>query len=389
MCGMCLPHCPTYRLSRDEGESPRGRISLIQGLASGRLAATPRLEAHLDHCLGCRACEAVCPSGVPYGEIIDGGRALLYDRHPNPPVPPLLNTLVLNRGHRRRAGSLLRLVQHSRLPALARSLGLTGSIARLEALLPPLEPQTALPEYYPPQGEPRGAVGLFVGCIAELADRVTLRSAIALLTRFGYHVHLPAAQGCCGALHLHHGDAATARALAEANAAAFNALDLAALVTTASGCGQTLAEYARYDHPALKAPVRDISGFLAALPWPEDLSLAPLRKRVAVHDPCTLRGEKSPYHLLARIPEIDLQALPDNDRCCGAAGSYMLQQPAIADRLRDDKLAALKALNADVLVTSNLGCALHLRAGIDAAKLNIDVMHPVALISQQSLATET
>lgn len=383
MCGMCLPHCPTYRLSRDEGESPRGRIALVQGLASGRLDATPRLEAHLRHCLDCRACEAVCPSGVPYGEIIDGGRALLYDRHPTRPVPPLLNTLVLDRRRRRWAGRLLRLVQRCGLRKLSRALPLPRPLTRLAALLPPLAAQTALRDYYPPQGEARGAVGLFIGCFAEFADRTTLHAAIALLTRFGYGVHVPAAQGCCGALHLHHGDAASARALAAVNAAAFNAVQLDAVVTTASGCGLTVAEYARYDHPALKAPVRDVSDFLAALPWPEDIGLAPLNARVAVHDPCSLRGDKAAYRLLQRIPDIDVRALPDNGRCCGAAGSYMLREPDTADRLRDDKLGALQSLGADILVTSNLGCALHLRAGIEAAGLNIEVIHPVALLKKQ------
>jgi len=384
MCGMCLPHCPTYQLSRDEGESPRGRIALIQGLASGRLAATPRLEAHLDHCLGCRACEAVCPSAVPYGEIIDAGRALLYDRQPTPAVPPLLTTLVLDRRRRRRAGRLLRLAQRSGLQTLGRLFGLIRRFAQLGALLPPLPAQTPLGEYHPPCGAHRGTVGLFIGCLADIIDRDTLRSATFLLTRFGYGVHLPTAQGCCGAIHLHHGDGATARRLAAANAAAFNALTLDAVISTVGGCGLTLAEYARYDHPTLTAPVHDVSAFLTRLPWPDDLHLAPLAKRVAVHEPCTLRGDKSPYRLLARIPGIDLRPLPDNGRCCGAAGTYMLRQPEIANGLRDDKLRALRSLGAEILVTSNLGCALHLRAGIREAKLDIEVTHPISLLDRQT-----
>jgi glycolate oxidase iron-sulfur subunit len=383
MCGMCLPHCPTYQLSRDEGESPRGRIALIQGLAGGRLDPTPRLETHLRHCLDCRACEAVCPSGVPYGEIIDGGRALLYDRRPTRPLPPFLNRLVLDRRHRRWAGRLLHTAQRCGLRKLGRALVLPRPLRRLAALLPPLAAQTALQEYYPPQGETRGAVGLFTGCFADLVDRATLHAAVTLLTRFGYGVHVPANQGCCGALHLHHGDAATARSLAAANAAAFNALQLDAVITTASGCGLTMAEYDRYDRPAIKAPVRDISRFIAGLPWPEDLRLAPLNARVAVHDPCSLRGDKAPYRLLQHLPGADVRALPDNGRCCGAAGSYMLREPDTADRLRDDKLTALKSLGADILVTSNLGCALHLRAGLEAAALDIEVMHPIALLKKQ------
>jgi len=383
MCGMCLPHCPTYQLSRDEGESPRGRIALIQGLASGRLAVTPRLVAHLDHCLGCRACEAICPSGVPFGEIIDAGRAILYDRQPTPAVPPLLAALVLDRGHRRRAGRLLRWAQRSGLQTLGHLLGLMRGFARLESLLPPLPAQTPLKEFYPPSGTRRGTVGLFIGCLADIVDRDTLRSAAVVLTRLGYGVHLPTTQGCCGAIHLHHGDAATARSLAASNAAAFNGLKLDAVISTASGCGQTLAEYARHDYPTLTAPVHDISAFLTRVSWPDDLYVAPLVKRAAVHEPCTLRGDPSPCRLLARIPGIDLRPLPDNGRCCGAAGTYMLREPEIANGLRHDKLAALRSLDAEILVTSNLGCALHLRAGIREAKLAIEVVHPISLLDRQ------
>lgn len=389
MCGMCLPHCPTYQITRDEGESPRGRIALIQGLANGRLALNPRLENHLDHCLGCRACEAICPSGVAYGEIIDGGRALIHQQRKTAPARRLLNSLVPRPRRLRLLGRILRLLQRSGLQGLARSIGMTRALglARLDALLPPLAPLPAWRDYYPPVGNQRGEVALFLGCFADFADRPTLNAAVRILTRVGYGVHIPRRQACCGALHLHQGDRHIARHLAECNAAAFNTLRVDAVIDTASGCGATLVEYPRYDFPRLETPIRDINTFLADLPWPADLGLAPLAKKVAIHDPCSLshvlRQAKAPYQLLARIPELETVALPDNRRCCGAAGSYMLTQAEIADRLRDDKIAALQQLDADILVTSNPGCALHLRAGINAAGLNIPVMHPVELLSQQ------
>ena len=393
MCGMCLPHCPTYQISRDEGESPRGRISLIQGLASGRLELNARLETHLDHCLGCRACEAVCPSGVSYGEIIDGGRALMHGLDETMPALRLLNSLVPRPRRLRLAGRILRLLQRSGLQVLARGTGITRAmgLARLDALLPPLAPLPAWQDYYPPVGKQRGTVALFLGCFAEFTDRHTLDATVHILTRFGYGIHIPRRQTCCGALHLHQGDRRIAQHLADCNAAAFNTLQVDAIINTASGCGATLAEYPRNDFPPLDAPVRDINTFLADLPWPEETRLAPLTKRVAVHDPCSLshvlHQAKSPYQLLAQIPNLDLIPLPDNQRCCGAAGSYMLTEPEIADRLRDDKIAPLRKLDADILVTSNLGCALHLRAGIRAAGLNVEVMHPVALLAQQLRAT--
>ncbi len=389
MCGMCLPHCPTYQISRDEGESPRGRIALIQGLASGRLALSARLEAHLDRCLGCRACEAVCPSGVAYGEIIDGGRALIRQRREIPPASSFINTLVTKPRRLRVLGKALRFYQRSGLRGLARAAGAlrTARLRRLDALLPTLPPLDAWRDYYPPVGEQRGDVALFLGCFADFADRPTLDAAIRLLTLCGYGVHIPAGQACCGALHLHRGDARTAQSLAHRNCTAFNALHADALITTASGCGATLAEYAQNHLGNLQAPVRDINAFLADMPWPEALTPTPLAKRVAVHDPCSLRHvlhqAQAPYQLLQRIPGIELLALPDNQRCCGAAGSYMLSEPENAERLRDDKIAALRQLDAEILVTSNLGCALHLRAGIRAAGLPTEVMHPVALLARQ------
>jgi len=389
MCGMCLPHCPTYQLSRDEGESPRGRIALIQGLASGRLALNPHLEAHLDHCLGCRACEAMCPSGVPYGEIIDGGRAAIREQLKTSPSPRWLHALITKPRRLRLLGHVLRLYQRSGLQWLARASGITRAtgLTRLEALLPPLAPLAAWRDFYPQAGKRRGEVVLFLGCFADFADRPTLNAAIHVLTVCGYGVHVPATQACCGALHLHQGDPRTAHSLAQRNVDACKGLKIDAVITTASACGATLAEYPLNNFPRLPAPVRDISAFLLGLPWPDEISLAPLAKRVAVHDPCSLthvlRQAKPPYQLLSRIPGIDLVALPDNRRCCGAAGSYMITQAETADRLRDEKIAALQTLNAEILVTSNIGCALHLRAGIEAAGLNIEVMHPVALIARQ------
>ncbi|MEJ2565948.1 MAG: (Fe-S)-binding protein [Gammaproteobacteria bacterium] len=389
MCGMCLPHCPTYQIARDEGESPRGRIALIQGLANGRLALTPRMEDHLEHCLGCRACEAMCPSGVAYGEIIDGGRALLHQLSKTEPRPRLLYSLVPRPRRLRLFGRILRLVQLSGLQALARGTGMTRvlSLGRLDALLPRLAPLPSWRAYSPPTGRQRGEVALFLGCFADFADRPTLNAAVRVLTRLGYGVHIPPRQSCCGALHLHQGDRHIAGHLAECNAAAFNGLQVDAIIHAASGCGATLTEYPRNDFPQLDAPIHDISTFLAANPWPEETGLAPLPKRVAIHDPCSLshvlRQAGAPYQLLARIPGLEIVALPDNRRCCGAAGSYMLTQADVADRLRDDKIKALRTLDAQILATSNPGCALHLRAGIKAAGLNIAVMHPIEVLARQ------
>ncbi len=394
MCGLCLPHCPTYHKTRDEAESPRGRISLIQGLNSGHLPYSEKLAGHLDRCLSCRACEAVCPSGVRYGEIIDGARAALAEQRPPAPRWQRLawrwtTRLLAERSQLYRATRALRLIQKSGLQTLARFSGITrrGQLARLDALLPPLQALPAWPQYIPARGAARGDVGLFLGCASDAVDRDSLNAAITLLTRLGYGVHLPAAQTCCGALHQHAGESATANEFAQRNLAAFNAQPLAAIISVASGCGATLADYPRAHGNAFTAPVRDISEFLNDISWPEDIRCAPLPKKVAVHDPCTLthvlRKQQAPYSLLARIPQIDLIPLADNRRCCGAAGSYMLSQPDMAESLRDDKITALKDSGADILLTSNIGCALHLRAGLRAAGMDIEIMHPVTLLARQ------
>ena len=398
MCGLCLPHCPTYLKTRDEAESPRGRISLIQGLNSGRLPYSEKLAGHLDRCLTCRACEAVCPSGVRYGEIIDGARAALSEQRPPAPRWRQLawrwaTRAVSDRRRLYRDTRLLRLIQKSGLQTLARLSGLSrrGTLARLDALLPPLQPLPAWPKYIPALGPARGNVGLFLGCASDAVDRDTLNAAVQILTRLGYGVHLPAAQTCCGALHLHAGEAATARSLAQRNLAAFNAQSFDAIITVASGCGATLAEYPRNNGNAFTAPVRDISDFLNDIDWPDDIHCAPLPEKVAVHDPCTLshvlRKQQAPYSLLARIPQIVLIALPDKHRCCGAAGSYMLSQPDMAESLRADKIAALKHSGAEILLTSNIGCALHLRAGLRAAGSDVEIMHPVTLLARQMKST--
>lgn len=389
MCGMCLPHCPTYHLTRDEAESPRGRISLIQGLSSGRLPHSSALDAHLDHCLACRACEAVCPSGVRYGEIITGARTVFTK--PRAPTPThrlarWAGTIILDRQRLYRYGRLLRLMQRSGLPRWARRLGLRGRLARMATLLPPLPRVTPWRAHSPAEGETRGEVALFIGCISDLAERAALHAAVKLLNRAGYGVHVPSAQTCCGALHLHRGDRATAETLARRNVAAFQQRGLDAIVAVSSGCGATLGDYARSGH-ALGAPLRDVSDFLDSIIQPDSLAFAPLPKKVAVHDPCTLthvlRKDKAPHALLQRIPQIELIPLPDARRCCGAAGSYMLTEPAMADALRAEKISALAALKPDILVTSNIGCALHLRAGLAAAGLNIQVLHPVELLARQ------
>ncbi|MCW9059751.1 MAG: (Fe-S)-binding protein [Gammaproteobacteria bacterium] len=397
MCGLCLPHCPTYGLSRDEGDSPRGRIALMQGLDSGALPVGERLLGHLDRCLECRACEAMCPSEVPFGRLMDAARARVEPHRPRRPGSRRLRRWgfgLLRRPRRLRTlARVLRYYQRSGLQWLVRHSGLLRllRLAPLEARLPRLQRPLAA-GHHSAVGPMRGRVALFTGCVESVAGADTQRDALRLLTRLGYEVVIPKNQGCCGALAQHNGDPATAAELARANLAAFDATGLEAIVSTASGCGVQLAAYgALYEADYPRAAdfadkVLDISSFLAARDWPQGL-LQARPETIAVHDPCTLRHglkqHRAVYPLLARVPGLKTVTLNTTGACCGAAGSHVLTQPAQAEALRRPHIEQLRALGVRTLVSSNIGCALHLAAGIREAGLEIEVLHPVTLLARQ------
>ena len=377
-CGLCLPHCPTYRLSRVEAESPRGRISLVQGLVSGVLSPSERLDGHLASCLECRACESVCPSLVGVGSIMDQ----VYARR-TLTLPPWRRQLRLgwlkSLGSPRlmraaqRLGALYRLVGGARL---ARRLGLSrlplvNAYARLAEGLQP-----------PPRWEPQGAEGaevaVFLGCSSEVTQAGALEAAAQVLGRLGIPMARPGGQGCCGAMLRHNGFPREADQRLQRNAAA---LGDRVLVGVASACVAELRA-----HPGL-AQAAELCAYLDAVSWPNGLNLSPLSADVLVHEPCSHRnqlgGNGAVHRLLARIPALRVAALPDNALCCGAAGTYLLQHPDTALALLEPKLAHLNRLRPSFLVTTNPGCALHLAAGLREAGLPTEVCHPVELIARQ------
>ncbi|RFA39488.1 (Fe-S)-binding protein [Alkalilimnicola ehrlichii] len=253
-CGLCLPHCPTYRETEDESEGPRGRISLLQGLALNALEPTPALAGHIDRCLGCRACEAACPAKVRYSEILQLGRAELADRGALRPtwVGRLGYRLPSHRRLLKGASWALFAYQRSGLQTVAKRLRLPQrlGLARADTYLPqPLLAPTKPKPFHPARGKRRGGVALFTGCTGEALAAGTLASAITLLTRLGYDVHVPQSQGCCGALNAHAGQTGAAAALRRRNLAAFAEPDIDHIIHFASGCGAELKSYASDEAP--------------------------------------------------------------------------------------------------------------------------------------------
>ncbi|MBI3457191.1 MAG: 4Fe-4S dicluster domain-containing protein [Candidatus Rokubacteria bacterium] len=393
-CGICLPQCPTYRVLGQEMDSPRGRIYLMRAAAEGRIGFTENFVLHMDRCLGCRACETACPSGVPFGRLLEEVRGQIERRVPRPLSRRLLGRLVLGTFPDRRrlalALRILQLYQRSGLQHLVRATGLLRHFPRLaamEGLLPPLGGVAgdAVGARLEPAGASRGTVALLTGCVQALLFPEVNEATARLLVRAGYTVLVPRAQACCGALHLHWGDRAGARRLARANVAAFTGPEW--VVTNAAGCGAALRDYGHLlgdDRHAseLAARVRDVSELLAAaLPEPRH----PLALTVTYHEPCHLahgqRVREAPRTILRTIPGLRLVELPESDLCCGSAGVYNLLEPEIAAQLLGRKLDRIAETGAEVVASGNPGCLLQLRMGLRARGVKIRAHHPVELLA--------
>jgi glycolate oxidase iron-sulfur subunit len=376
-CGLCLPHCPTYLNWVNEADSPRGRISLIQALACGELQDSPGLEVHLDRCLSCLACETACPSGVRYGELIDGGRALLNRQHRGRRHRLRLFDLLSDRPRLDRWRSLYRRLRRLRLTHLS-GLIPVASWRRLAKLGDQLsEESRPLTGLYPARRPSGRLVQLFIGCVSSQTEQTLMRDAIALLSHLGFAVEIPENQGCCGAMHRHNGFPERAETLCDSNRKRLQRSRAEGLITLASACHLELTHY--LDSPL---PVVGLVEFLLDLP-PESLPpLKPLSCRVALHIPCSSREDRS-RQLLNRIPGIELIDLPENGICCGAAGSYLLTQPVASTTLGNAKIDHLRASGATILITSNTGCVLQFRQLIQEAGLMIEVLHPAQLFARQ------
>jgi glycolate oxidase iron-sulfur subunit len=396
-CGLCLTACPTYLATGSEVSSPRGRIYLLRGVAEGKIPLGPVVaeEAHL--CLGCRACESACPSGVEFGAMIDqarwavrraglrGGLAARIEGW-------LLRGVVVRPRRLRWLANLLSLVQQLGLDLLLLPL-LPQRLREAHGLLPAIpdrRERAPLPAFTPAEGERRGRVAFFTGCVAaELLPEVN-RATVRVLTRNGFEVVVPGEQTCCGALHAHTGDLETARELARRNAAVLGTAPVDAVVVNAAGCGAALREAPVWiggEGEAMAARVRDVSEFLDevglrdAATDSEGESL-----RVCYDDPCHLVHAQgiaaAPRRLLEQIPGLELVDHHEPESCCGAAGIYNITHPAMSRTVLARKMDFLEAADPDIIATGNPGCLMQLREGARERGMRARVCHPLELLDE-------
>lgn len=384
-CGLCLPHCPTYRLTGEESASPRGRIAAMRAVAEGIAEPDATFARFMDLCLACRACEDVCPSHVPYGRLIEGARAQ---------VEPI-------RGRRARFARWLGLDVVLPRPKL---LWLTAALQPLGRVVLPrhvrsLVPRRSglfrrLPAVTEPSGEPLGTVALLAGCVQDRWFRQVNRATIRELSRAGWRVVVPRAQRCCGALAAHNGRPSTARELAERNIRAFAGVDLVAV--NAAGCGAHLKDVGELlgtpESRALSAKVRDVTELLGeARASTSDYPLGTLKVRVAYHDAChALRVQhirEQPRALLRAIPGLEIVEVPAGETCCGAAGLSNVLEPEQSAELRRRKAEAIASTGATIVASANPGCTMQIAAGLRELGAEIEVVHPVELLDRARTQT--
>jgi len=391
-CGLCLSACPTYVATGRETSSPRGRIYLMRGVAEGRVEAGSLLAEEASLCLGCRACETACPSGVRYGQMLESTREALSSQPGRKPIAvwfeqAVLRHLVAVPRRLRAAMTALFWVQRLRLDRLAARLAPAPLADAID--LAPRVPSRASREpvsvITPASGPVRGRVALFTGCIMSESFGDVHRATLRVLAKNGFEVVVPPEQGCCGALHAHSGDGAFARSLAEHNIAAFAAADVDAIVVNSAGCGAAMREVEHWigeQGREFAARVRDVCEWLDEVgvrPPP-----VPVRARVCYDDPCHLvhaqRVADAPRRLLAAIEGLVLVEHREAASCCGAAGTYNLTQPAMSRQVLDRKLDFLQEADPDWIATGNPGCMLQLASGARLRGSRAQVVHPIELL---------
>jgi glycolate oxidase iron-sulfur subunit len=408
-CGLCLPTCPTYVETLVETSGPRGRISLIKAVDEGKLDLTsPGFVHQMSECLDCRACEAVCPSGVAYGRLLEPARTQI-ERVMAPRRSILdswtrnfvLNTMFSNLAWMRAIAGVLRFYQRSGLQGFARRSGLLRALGleEVEALAPQVSDRFFVPhgQRARARGEKKAIAFMHAGCVMQVAFAAVDEATVRVLQRSGCEVVVPAAQGCCGAIAVHAGEMDLGRELAKRNILAFERSGADVYVVNAAGCGSTLKEYGHLfaEDPAwaeratrFSEKVRDVTELLDRLGLAPELGA--LDRTVSYQDACHLahaqRITAAPRRLLAAIPGLVLREMNESSLCCGSAGIYNVTQPEMAGRLGARKVENALATGADIIATANPGCALQIAAGLRKAGSTVRVAHIVELLDESYAA---
>lgn len=402
-CGFCLPACPTYARLGDEADSPRGRLHLMQAVVEGRLdPGSDAFRTHIDRCLGCRACEPVCPSGVEYGTLLELAR---YTAASSVPPGPLTRILLSVMGSRALRGVLFlggRILRGTGLAALGAKL--VPSVGPLRNVRFGLAMLAATASWRPeasgsspaaaPADEPecRGTVGLLKGCVQEGLYRRVNDATARTLEANGFRVVEVGGQDCCGALHAHGGDLDRAKALARRDIDAFLAADVDFVVVNTAGCGAAMKDYGSLleDDPEyaerariLSARVRDATEILAQAGPRRG---ARIETSVAYDHPCHLlhaqRIERAPLDVLAAVPGVEVRVVAQAAECCGGAGIYGITHPDLGGSIGADKVAAVRAEGASAVSTPNPGCMMQIGAGLRLEGAGEGVIHPVELLDE-------
>jgi glycolate oxidase iron-sulfur subunit len=400
-CALCLSVCPTYATDTIEIQSPRGRVQLMRGVDEGQIALTDTVTEHMYHCLDCRACQTVCPSGVLVGEQVVLTRAVAESRRPQSWLKRFILEQLMTRPEWLEAAMWpARIYQWLGIQWLVRRTGLIRllpqSVQSMERLLPSLPPtplRQSLPEVTPAVGERRYRVGFFLGCVMSLVFAKTSAKTVAVLAENGCEVVLPKAQKCCGAPHTGEGDMDTLKRLARHNVDLFNGYELDYIVADCAACSAQTKEYAHllrgdpiYGERAEKfsAKVRDVMELLAEIPLEQPSE--EVRARVTYHEACHLchaQGiSRQPREVMRAIPGIDLVEMREATWCCGSAGVYNLTHAERAQKILDRKLDNIAASGAEAVAVGNPGCLLQLMAGVRERGLDVEVVHPVDLLAK-------
>ena len=401
-CGLCLNACPTYRELHLEMDSPRGRIYQMVQVSTGAAPINESYIEHIELCLACRGCETACPSGVRYGRLVEAARAEIENQLERPWRSRVLRNLVFrrllpSRFNLQLAGGALYLYQASGLKKLVRTLGLLPDrVSAVESLSPAIETPFFY-RYYgktlPAAGKERYRVAFLGGCIANLSFARLNEATVRVLQKNGCKVSIPAAQTCCGALHVHAGIRDEARALARRNINALAGGDYDAIITNAAGCGSTLKEYHDlFEHDPeygeksrqFSDLVKDVNEFLASIELNADFRELPVN--VTYQDSCHLaHGQKirtAPRQLLSAIPGLQLREMALPDLCCGSAGIYNVLHTEMSMALLEKKMADVNGTRAEVIATANPGCMLQLEAGVKKYGHGQRVVHVVELLDE-------